>query len=82
MAMPLSVVWEAPDGKLYEENIEIGRDDIREESYDKKIIYSPYRKNLRPEENGVWKVYMKTPEDSLVKYKLYGIGIRVRREEH
>ena len=79
--MPLCIVWESPDGKLYEENVEIGRDEVREASYDKIIIYSPYRSHLKPVEYGIWNMYVKTPEDSLTKYKLYGMGIRVRREE-
>ncbi len=80
-SMPLCIVWESPDGKLYEENVEIGRDEVREASYDKIIIYSPYRSHLKPVEYGIWNMYVKTPEDSLTKYKLYGMGIRVRREE-
>ena len=46
-----------------------------------KSIYSPYRSHLKPVEYGIWNMYVKTPEDSLTKYKLYGMGIRVRREE-
>ena len=70
-SMPLLVVWESPDGELFEDNIVLQR-------YD-KVFTDRIGAGLVPVKPGLWKLYIKAPEDSLKKYGLTGIGLEIER---
>ena len=76
-SMPLQVAWESPDGRLYEGRAKLIRKDMRDSSYFDKILASEFAEGLVPVNAGVWKMYVKAPEDSLKKYGMTGAGIRI-----
>lgn len=63
--MPMQVAWESPDGRLYEGRAALARKDMRDSSYFDKILSSEFAQRLVPVNAGVWKMYVKVPEDSL-----------------
>ena len=78
--MPVDILWESPDGQVFENNIMLGRNSMTDSSYyDKALIYSIGRK-LVPERHGEWKIYVKVPEDTLRKYGITGMGVRIVKE--
>lgn len=78
-SMPMQVAWESPDGRLYEGRAALTRKDMRDSSYFDKILSSEFAQGLVPVNAGVWKMYVKVPEDSLKKYGMTGVGIRIDR---
>ena len=78
-SMPMQVAWESPDGRLYEGRAALARKDMRDSSYFDKILSSEFAQGLVPVNAGVWKMYVKVPEDSLKKYGMTGVGIRIDR---
>lgn len=78
-SMPMQVAWESPDGRLYEGRAALARKDMRDSSYFDKILSSEFAQGLLPVNAGVWKMYVKVPEDSLKKYGMTGVGIRIDR---
>lgn len=77
--MPLLVVWESPDGELFEDNIVLQRSALRDSSYYDKVFTDRIGSGLVPVKPGLWKLYIKVPEDSLKKYGLTGIGLEIER---
>lgn len=80
-SMPLNLMWEAPDGRLFEDNVVLGRNVLRDSSYYDKVLADRLGESLSPVENGMWRLYIKADEDSLKKYGMTGIGIRVDRKQ-
>lgn len=78
-SMPLLVVWESPDGELFEDNIVLQRSALRDSSYYDKVFTDRIGAGLVPVKPGLWKLYIKAPEDSLKKYGLTGIGLEIER---
>lgn len=79
-SMPVDILWESPDGQVFENSIVLGRNSMTDSSYyDKALIYSIGRK-LVPERHGEWKIYVKVPEDTLRKYGITGMGVRIVKE--
>lgn len=75
----MQVAWESPDGRLYAGRAALTRKDMRDSSYFDKILSSEFAQGLVPVNAGVWKMYVKVPEDSLKKYGMTGVGIRIDR---
>lgn len=80
-SMPLRLMWEAPDGRLFEDNVILSRDMLRDSSYYDKVIADKLGESLAPVENGKWRLYVKVDEDSLKRYGMTGVGIRVDRKQ-
>ena len=78
-SMLLLVVWESPDGELFEDNIVLQRSALRDSSYYDKVFTDRIGAGLVPVKPGLWKLYIKAPEDSLKKYGLTGIGLEIER---
>ena len=80
-SMPLHLMWESPDGRLFEDNVVLRRDVLRDSSYYDKVLADRLGEGLSPVENGRWRLYVKADEDSLRKYGMTGMGIRVDRKQ-
>ncbi|MGM9741922.1 MAG: hypothetical protein ACI3ZC_02525 [Candidatus Cryptobacteroides sp.] len=79
-SLPLNLMWEAPGKTVYEENVLLaGR--VSSYSHFGKNVSSAYRRGLRPVENGIWKLYLTVPEDSVSKYGITGAGLKITKEQ-
>lgn len=81
-SLPLTLLWESPAGQTYEGNMSLTRASMCDSSYYEKSFEAPVGERLVPSQYGEWKLYVKTPEDSLKRYGLTGIGLIVRKENN
>lgn len=81
-SLPLTLLWESPAGQTYEGNMSLTRALMCDSSYYEKSFEAPVGERLVPSQYGEWKLYVKTPEDSLKRYGLTGIGLIVRKENN
>lgn len=79
-SMPLLLMWESPDGRCYEGSAVLQRKALRDSSYYDKVFSDKLGERLSPVRSGMWKLYVKAPDDSLEKYMMTGMGIRVDRK--
>lgn len=78
-SMPMDLMWESPDGRVFENWIAAGRKEMVDSSYYDKALMVKAGTGLVPAVHGGWKLYVKVPEDSLKLYGMTGMGIRVTR---
>ena len=73
-------MWESPDKTVYEESVLLTGGRVSSFSHFGKNVSAAYRRGLRPVKNGIWKLYMIVPEDSVSKYGITGTGLKITRE--
>ena len=78
-SIPMDLLWESPDGRIFENWIAAGRKEMVDSSYYDKALMVKAGTGLVPAVYGEWKLYVKVPEDSLKLYGMTGMGIRVTR---
>lgn len=79
-SLPISLLWESPDGVSYEGAMSLARSSMNDSSYYAKTFREEVGERLVPVRYGKWKLFVKAPEDSLKKYGLSGVGIIVRKD--
>ena len=79
--MSLRMMWEAPDGPLFEEKVWLSPEDVTDRSAFSHHLMTVYRSDLEPQRYGRWRLYITAPEDVVTDYRLAGIGISVLRDE-
>lgn len=79
-SMPLNLLWESPDGQVYENDLLVGRASIADSSYYDKALIVKAGERLEPVRYGRWKLYVKIPEDTVKLYGVTGMGIKVTRK--
>lgn len=80
VSMPLHLLWESPEGQCFEDNVVLPGSALKDSSYYDKVLSDCLGEGLVPERAGLWKLYVTAPEDSLKKYGMTGMGIRVDRK--
>lgn len=78
--VPVNVLWESPEGSVYEENVILPASGVSNVSHFGKSFSASYRKGVRPVVNGEWKLYLSVPRDSVRKYGMTGMGIKISKE--
>ena len=73
-------LWESPDGQVYENELLAGRVSIADSSYYDKALIVKAGERLEPVRHGMWKLYVKIPEDTVKLYGVTGMGIKVTRK--
>ena len=79
-SLPVILMWESPDKTVYEESVLLTGGRVSSFSHFGKNVSAAYRRGLRPVKNGIWKLYMTVPADSVSKYGITGTGIKITRE--
>lgn len=79
-SLPLNVIWESPEGAVYEENLMLERSCVDRTSNFGKTLAVRYREGLVPKEYGVWNIYLTVPQDSVKKYGITGMGLKLSKE--
>lgn len=79
-SLPVSVACVSPDSVMYEGTFHLVRDSVCDNSYYEKIISISLGSGLVPVKPGLWSLYVKMPEDSLRKYRLEGIGLKIIKD--
>ena len=79
--LPVFAGWRSPSDRTYQEEVWIGRDDLSSASYFDKVFMVPYRTGVSVKEAGIWRLSLAVPEDSVARYSLKGIGLRLTREK-
>lgn len=76
----LRMMWEAPDGPLFEEKVWLGPDVHADRSAFSHHLMTVYRSDLEPQRYGRWRLYISVPEDVVEDFRLGGIGISLLRD--
>lgn len=80
VSMPLHLLWKSPEGQCFEDNVALAGSALKDSSYYDKVLSDSLGEGLVPEKPGLWNLYVTVPEDSLKKYGMTGMGIRVDRK--
>ncbi|MGM9741315.1 MAG: hypothetical protein ACI3ZP_11990 [Candidatus Cryptobacteroides sp.] len=78
--LPANVLWVSPEGIVYEDNILIYGEASESSSTFLKAVKAPYRKGAAPVSSGMWKAMVSVPADSVAKYGIAGLGMKIIKE--
>lgn len=80
-SLPANVLWESPDGIVYEDYILLSGEVGTASSNFFRTMRSPCRKGAAPVCAGVWKAMVSVPADSVGKYGITGMGMKIIKEK-
>lgn len=78
--LPANILWESPEGIVYEENVLISGESAESSSTFLKAVRATYRKGAAPVSAGMWKAMVSVPADSVAKYGIAGLGMKIIKE--
>ena len=78
--LPANVLWESPEGIAYEDNIMLAGEIGSRSSSFGRTMRAAYRSGIVPSSHGIWKVMVSVPEDSVRKYGITGLGMKLKKE--
>lgn len=78
--IPMNALWESPEGAVYEENVILPASGVRNGTHFGKMFVAPYRRGAGPVVHGNWKIYLSVPRDSVRKYGMTGMGIKISKD--
>ena len=76
----LRMMWEAPDGPLFEEKVWLGPDVKSDSNSFSCHLMTVYRNELEPQKYGKWRLYVTVPEDVVEDFRLAGLGVSIARD--
>ncbi|MGN1234028.1 MAG: hypothetical protein ACI4UJ_11375 [Candidatus Cryptobacteroides sp.] len=78
--LPANVMWVSPEGIVYEDNVLICGESAESSSTFLKAVKAPYRKGAVPVPAGMWTAMVSVPADSVAKYGIAGLGMKIIKE--
>ena len=78
--LPANVLWISPDGIVYEDNVLISGESSEPSSTFMKAVKAPYRRGAAPVSRGMWKAMVSVPADSVARYGITGLGMKIIKE--
>ena len=78
--LPVNVLWVSPEGIAYEDNIMLAGEIGSRSSSFGRTMRAAYRSGIVPSSHGIWKVMVSVPEDSVRKYGITGLGMKLKKE--
>lgn len=79
-SLPAILLWESPSGRAYESDVLLAGDSLQTISPYSRVLTSTYMTGASPVETGRWRLYVAVPADSVVKYGMTGLGIKLKRD--
>lgn len=76
--LPANVLWVSPEGIVYEDNILLAGE--AGEGYFDRAVKAAYRREAVPSSAGMWKAMVSVPADSVSKYGITGVGMKIIKE--
>lgn len=78
--MPAVLMWKSPSGREYESDVLMPGDSLQCSTAYTKVLTTACMTGAVPVEYGRWSFCVKVPADSVSRYGMTGMGIKLKRE--